>query len=339
MAGVIDSASLNHEEEAFVAVLGGVLESTKSSLCHFFQRRIVILDMSAVNLEGNVARSKETQQRKLHGRGNVEVVELATRTDVVPAVLVRLVDEVFAICSATARHVCGQEVASSSAQDQIDVSAQRSVSNELIGDLILHSTRSDVRSETGRRGIGDAGSDDKTGGISSPLGRLHDTAAWRVVRRNRDGTIVTLLSTAEGGGPGSAVGDKTVAATRAAVADDVFVQNKRVVDGQSVDVLSPAARQAQRGRAHAIADHEDEVPLSGRPFAMARRGGFGALVLVDDGEDDDGGGSDQGPGEEGNLSPAGPAPAGLLSTRSLTRQEGVFFGCSLIVVRRRAASQ
>ena len=78
VAGVVDPASLNHEEEALVTVLGGIFESTKGSLCHFFERRVFVLDVSAVNLKRNVSRSEEAQQRKLDGRGKLEVVELAT---------------------------------------------------------------------------------------------------------------------------------------------------------------------------------------------------------------------------------------------------------------------
>lgn len=64
----------------------------------------------------------------------------------------------------------------------------------------------------------------------------------------------------------------------------MLVERERVAVLQVVGVLPEAASQGQRRRAHAIGDHEYEVPLP------ARLGEGGLLVMRNpDGEDQDAG--------------------------------------------------
>lgn len=307
VASMIDSAAFNHEEEALVAVFGGIAQGAQGSLCHFLERWVLVVDVSAVNLEGDVGGSKKTEQRELDSRAEIEGVKVLARLDVVPTVLVCLVNQVSTIGSAASSGCVGQEMAPSSTENQVDVSSQRAITNELFGDLVFHGTGSDVRGKACRGSVGDARRDDKAGGVAGSLCGLHDAAARRVVGGDADGAVVRLVAAAKGRGSSSTVGDETAAAAGAAVSNKVLVQDQSVVPRQGIDVLSPSSGQGQRGRAHAVADHEDEVSLSTRALAMPGRGWLGGLVLIHDSKNDDGGGSNEAPGEEGNLSPARPA--------------------------------
>lgn len=62
-------------------------------------------------------------------------------------------------------------------------------------------------------------------------------------------------------------------------------------------------------------------------------------MLVDDSQDDDSGSSYESPGEENNLSVSCPARGRGLAGWSLSGQQSIFFGGSLVVVRRWAARQ
>ena len=81
----------------------------------------------------------------------------------------------------------------------------------------------------------------------------------------------------------------------------MLIEREGVVDGEAFYVLAVAARQRQRGRPHAVRDHEDEVALI---MELVGRRSVARLLLVmgEDGENDDAGGSNQGPGEERDLS-------------------------------------
>lgn len=74
-------------------------------------------------------------------------------------------------------------------------------------------------------------------------------------------------------------------------------------------MLTEAARQGERGRAHAVGDHEDEVPLGGGRVVVVSVAmsvvGAGLLSVLDpDGDDDNGGRGQQGPDEEAELADA-----------------------------------
>ena len=74
-------------------------------------------------------------------------------------------------------------------------------------------------------------------------------------------------------------------------------------------MLAEASGQGERGRAHAVGDHEDEVPLGGgrvavMPVAIPVAGAGLLSVLHPDGDDYDGGRGQQGPDEEAELADA-----------------------------------
>jgi hypothetical protein len=266
VTSMVNSASLDHDEETLVTVLCSIAESTKSSLGHFFEGWVLVVNVSAIDFEGNVGGCEQSKQRKLDRRA--EIVKFLTGANIVPIVFIRLLNQIPAVGSAAASSGVGQKVASSSTKNQIDVSAQRTVANELLSNLIFHSAGSDMRDEACWSSVGDAGGDNESSGIASPLCSLHDTATGSVVGGDADSAVVGLVATAEGSGTSSTVRDKTIAASRATVSDQVLVQDQGMVPRQGVDILVEASGQSQRGWTHPIRNHEYKVSLSGGSVAM-----------------------------------------------------------------------
>ena len=308
VSGMVDTATLDHEEETLVAVLSGLLEGTDGGRCHLVEARIDTVHVSAVDLEGNIAAGKETHK----GEGNVltaiETVKAEPVINVVPAVLLLCAsDEIIVIKAAATIGRVGQEVAASTSEHEVNDSAKGTVTDLLGGNIIVHSTNDDMASEARRGSIGDVGGDNKTGSIAGAFGSLEHGAAGLVVRReDRDGAIVALLAAGEGSSSSSAVSNERVRRPSAAAAPEMLVENQGVVAGQPVDVLAEAASQRQRSRTHTVGNHENEVPLSREAWACGGRGV--TPVLGPDGEDDSGGSGNQSPEEENDL-PHFQAPA------------------------------
>ena len=79
------------------------------------------------------------------------------------------------------------------------------------------------------RGVRDARRDHQSRGVPGPLRGFHDAAAGFEGRENGDGAVVRFLAAAERRGAGGGVGDGRVGAARAALADEVGVENQRGV--------------------------------------------------------------------------------------------------------------
>jgi hypothetical protein len=227
VTSMVDSATLDHDEKALVTVLCSIFESTKSRLGHLFKRWVLVVDVPTINFERDVGGCEQSKQRKLDRRS--EVVEVFARANIVPIVFVGLFDQVSAVGSAASSSGVGQKVASSSTEDQIDVSAQRTVADELLGNLVLHSAGSNMRDKAGGSSVGDTGGDNESGSVAGPLGSLHDTTTGSVIRRDTDSAVIGLVTTAEGSGASSAVGDQTVAASGTTVSDQVLIQAQSMV--------------------------------------------------------------------------------------------------------------
>ncbi len=122
------------------------------------------------------------------------------------------------------------------------------------------------------------------------------------------------------------------------------VEGEHVVDGEGLGELAEGAGQGERGRAHAVRDHENEVAFwlfgigNGNQVGVTRgrvarddgdgscrggRRGCGIAVLEDDSKDDDSGGGDEGPGEEDHLAQA--RSASWRSGNGSAMEGGIFF--------------
>lgn len=108
------------------------------------------------------------------------------------------------------------------------------------------------------------------------------------------------MGTAKGSGASSAVGHQRGAAPRAAGAPKVLVQGQGIAVFEAFGVLSEASGQGERGRAHAVGDHEDKIAL---PFRLpSRLVGVGLLSVRNPyGEDQDACRCDKCPNEEDDL--------------------------------------
>lgn len=114
----------------------------------------------------------------------------------------------------------------------------------------------------------------------------------------------------------------------------MFVEIQGVALGQVLDELAVAPGQGQRGGAHAVGDHEDEVALRTRAVVLGRRL---VAVLEPDGDDDECRGGEEGPDEESDLADARGARRlllfGVVNVRNLViamsvfaAEEGTLFG-------------
>ena len=299
--GMVDAAALNHEEEALVALLSRLLQGADGSGGHLAQARVHVVHVPAVQLERDVPARKETHQRQGHVLAALEVVESGPVVQVrPPVVLLGRADHVVVVLAAAASRRVGQEVAAAAPEHQIDDATKRPVANLLDGDVIVQGPQHDVASEACRGRVSEIRSDHQARHVARALGRLEHGAAGLVVGwEYRNGTVVALGPARKGRGARRAVRHQRVGRPRPAAAPEVAVERQGVVDRQAVDVLAEATGQGQRGGAHAVRDHEDQVALVGESSGL----GLGA-VLGPDGEDDDGGGGEEGPDEEYELAEA-----------------------------------
>lgn len=228
VSGMVDPAAFNHDEEALVAVLSGGSESVEGSSSHLGQRRVNIINESAVNLKRNVCGREQAQKWQLYSVARLQGVEIITSGNVVPAILLGLLQEIFVVGSAATFSGVGQEVASSSTENEIDSSPERTIADELICDLVFHLASSCVTGKASGSGIGDASGDDQTGGVAGSLGSLHDRATRSEVGKDGDGAIVALHAAAERGGSSGTVGDERRATPGAALANEMIIENQCV---------------------------------------------------------------------------------------------------------------
>lgn len=299
VASVVDAASLNHEEEALVGVLGCLFEGSQGGGSHLAQTGVHIVLLLSVDLKGHVSLSKEAEEGKVDLVAAVEGIEALAIVGVGPAVLLlSQACDIDVICTASALGGVGKEMAAAATEHKIDRAAQNTLANLLKRDGVLHFSYPDVANEAGWCGICDVGRDDESGCISRSLCRLHDRSAWLGVGEDRDGAVVALEAAGEGGRAGSAVSHHGVGGARAAGTPEVLVQGKSVVYGEVVDVLSVASSQGERGWSHAVRDHEDEVSLGSDlvVVVMRLRG-----MLDPDGSDDESARGNEAPDEEDDL--------------------------------------
>lgn len=301
VTSMIDTTTLDHEEEAVVAVLGLLLERPESRPGHLSQAGVDVVQVAAVQLEGDVVVGEEAEEGEGDLLAAVESIEAAAVVGVRPAELLRgQLDHIGVIQAAAVVGSVRQEVAAATPEHQVDNASQGTVADLLQRDVVVHGTGQDVAGKARGGRIRQVSGDHQTRGVARPLGRLEHGAAGLVVGCHRDGAVVTLFATGERRGAGRAIGHEGVGGAGSAGAPEVLVERQDIVDGEPVYVLSEAPCKGERGRAHAIGDHEDEV-------ALARRGRIEArlvLVLHPYRQDDDGGRGQQGPDEEEDLAQA-----------------------------------
>ncbi|TLD31013.1 hypothetical protein PspLS_02018 [Pyricularia sp. CBS 133598] len=247
VSSMINPAALDHEEEALLRVSRGLLQGAQRRLGHFAQAGVDIRLVPAINLKGNIGRGKEAKSREVDVVALPERVEPTAAVDVVPAMLFAGdLGDVDIVSTAAALGGVGQK---------------RALADLLSGDLIVLRTVVDVRCKAGRRRIGDVGGHNQSSGVPCALGSLKNCATGAVVGQCRDGAVVALEATGKCSGTGCRVGYEAVAGASAAGSPKVTVEGQDIINGKAIDMLTKAARQGQRGRAHAIRDHKDEVAL------------------------------------------------------------------------------
>lgn len=243
VAGVVNPASLNHEEETFLAVLRSGTQSLQSGPRHLVKGRIDVALVPPVDFVGNVGIGKETKQRELDGAAQTEAIEVLAAVNVVEAVfLLGQGNNVPAVGAARALGRVGQEVAAATTEHEVYDTAERVVADHLLGDAVFFGAHVDMSSKAGGGGVSDAGGDDQAGHVAGALGGLQHGSAGRVIGQDRDGTIVTLEAAGEGGCAGGRVGNQAAGRAGARLADQVLVDDQRVVPGLGVLVLLEATR-------------------------------------------------------------------------------------------------
>lgn len=172
VAGVVDAGALDHDEEALVAVGGGLAEGLQRGASHLLQGRVHVVLVAAVDLEGDVGLGEKAQQRQLGVGAAVQRVKRPAVVQVVEAVLLGNLDQVAVVVAAAAVGRVGQEMAPTAAEQEVDDPAERVLADLLLGDAVLVLAQVDVRGEARRRGIGDPGRHDEPGLVASQMGSL-----------------------------------------------------------------------------------------------------------------------------------------------------------------------
>lgn len=211
VAGVVDPAALDHEEEALVAVLRGLFEGAQGRGGHLAQAGVDVAHVAAVNLKGDIVVGKEAELGERDLFAALEGVKARAVAGVGPAKLVLgLLDDVRVVESAAAVGAVGEEVAAATAEHDVDDAAEGTVADLLKGNVVVHGAGEDVAGEAGGCGVRDVGGDDEAGHEARTLGGLEDGAAGFVVGEDGDCAVVALFPAGEGGGAGGAVGDEGV---------------------------------------------------------------------------------------------------------------------------------
>lgn len=309
VAGVVDPAALDHQEEALLAVLRSRTQGSHGCPGHLVKRRVDVVLVPSVDLVRNIRVGEEAKHRELHGAAQVEPVEIGAAVNVVEAkFLLRQRDNVLIVLATRAVGGVGQEVAAATAEHEVHDTAERVVTDHLLGNTVLLRAHVDVSSEAGGRGIGNARGDDQAGHVASLLGRLQHGAASRVVGQHGDGAVVALEAARESRGSSGRVRHQAARRAGPRLADKVAVQDQRVVPRLGVLVLLEATGQGQRRRPHAVRHHEDEVALAlGRRAGRLGRG----LLLVHHRQHDNHGRGNHSPCEQADFPPLLPAVPGL----------------------------
>lgn len=229
VAGVVDAATLDHEEETLIALGGGLFQGAQSRLCHLAETGVNIIHVTSVQLEGNIGGCKEAEQGQGGLVSALEGVKGSTVTGVGPAVLfLGQLDDVNVIGSAAALGGVGEEEASATAKDEVDAAAEDTLTNLLQGDLVLHDSEQHVAAEAGGGGIDDVCGNGQARHVTGTLSCLEHGATGVVVRQHGDGAVVGLLAAREGGCAGSGVGDEGGGGPGSARAPEVLVQGESI---------------------------------------------------------------------------------------------------------------
>ena len=224
-------------------------------------------------------------------------------------------------------------MAAAAAQDQIDDAAERVASHLLLGDGVLEVSAVGVGGEASRGRVCDPRRHDEAGRVPGHLGRLQDRSARAMVGQHRDGAVVRLEAAREGRRASGRVGDQGGSRAGPRRADQMPIHDQRVPGPGAVPELFERPRQRQTRRAHAIRDHEDEIPLARRRIAAAAAPWLAmSSLLCDDGDDDDGDRREQGPHEEPDLPPELPAMSSTgRCPGSLSCEQRILFDAGSIV--------
>ena len=328
VAGMIDARALDHEEETLLAVLRRGAEGVDGEVGHFVKRRVNVVLLAAIDFIGDVGRGKKTKQRELHRAAGFERVEGFAIGDVGKLIVIGChFDHIDIVRAAGARARVGQKVAAATAKHEVDDRAKRMVAYHLASNNVFFFPDVDVGGETGRCCVGDSRRHDQAGHVTRLLCGFQHSAAGRRIWQNRDGTVVALLPTGKRCSACRRVRHQARGAASARGADEVLVENKDIVHGETAFELAVASSEGETCGAHAIRDHEYEISLAGRftPFPGASVVGSGLFMLIGYGEDDDNGGGDESPDEGSKLSPKGPAVFRLGRMGFGACEEGIFF--------------
>lgn len=319
VAGVIDPAALNHDEEALVTLFSRLLKGAQSRLSHLAKRREDVVMVSAINLKGNIGGREKAEHGELDFLATLEGIKASTVIGVSPVVLLLSnLGNVDIIGAAASLGGIGKEMASTTAKHQVDSASQDSFSNLLESNGVLEGTVQRMASKAGGGGVGDISGDDETGDVACPLGSLEDGATRLMAVQDSNGAVVALLGARKGGCASSTIGDQLAGGAGAAGAPEVLVENECVVDWETLDVLAEAACHGERGWAHAIGDHEDEVALGIGSYWFLP----GLVVVLDpNGEDDHEGSGHKSPDEESEFSDSRGA-------------RGLLIGAVMVAIRR-----
>lgn len=264
VAGVVDAAALNHEEEALVAVLGGLLKRRQRRQRHLAEAGVHVGHVAAVDLKRHVTGGKQAKQRQRDVLAQFQGIKPGAVVGVrVPVLLLRNLGDIDVVQSAAAGRRIGEKVAPPAAKDQIDGVPQDALPNLLHRNLVLLRAVVDMRRKARGRRVGDVGRHHQARRVAGALGGLEHGAAGLVVGRHGNGRVVALEAARKGRGAGGRVGDEAVARQGPRGAPEVLVQDERVGPVAALEDLAEGARQGQRGGAHAVRDHENEVLLGG----------------------------------------------------------------------------
>lgn len=198
---VVNTGSLNHDEESLLGILGGTVKVVKTLDGHLLQGG---LDGGVtVGLVGHVVVGEESKV------GELELgVEGGTVLEGGVSEVTGDGKSIDTILTARSLSGVGGEEAASSSEHDIDGSSERvGVSNLLEGNLGLEVTVVDMRGEGSGGGVGDTGGNNESSLESLKVSGLKDGSTGLVVIINSDGSVVGLDSARVGGGRGSGVGD------------------------------------------------------------------------------------------------------------------------------------
>ena len=231
--GVVDARGLDHDEIAlaFSLVLGGFLQATDNSLCHFdqtglFGRVAVDLIRSAsvlnvtfterfpVYLVAHVRLSEQADIRlgSVHAVSTLEGIEARPVQDDVVALFAGISESIDVVGTGGASGGIGNEEAKATAKLEIYNRSEGGISNELLSNDPLLISVIDMRGKGGGRGVlesgkwwianktwvahGNAGGRNKSCLIASKMSSLENSATGVSIFIDSDSTIIGLKKVA-----------------------------------------------------------------------------------------------------------------------------------------------